>query len=59
MTATLPWPTAATFPVSMRYREAGRIRGTAPVCNETTDESAYPPRMGFQMEEVTMQCQEV
>jgi RHS repeat-associated protein len=32
MTATPPWSTAATFPVSIRRREAGRIRGTALVC---------------------------
>jgi RHS repeat-associated protein len=32
MTATLPWPTAATFPVSIRRRGAARIRGKAPVC---------------------------
>ena len=32
MTATLPCPTAATFPVSVRRREPGRIRGKTPVC---------------------------
>ena len=32
MTATPPWPTAATFPVSIRRRETGRIRGEVPVC---------------------------
>ena len=32
MTATPPWPTAATLPVSIRRRESGRIRGEAPVC---------------------------
>ncbi|MEI6674693.1 MAG: RHS repeat-associated core domain-containing protein [Verrucomicrobiota bacterium] len=32
MTTTPPWPTAATFPVSFRRRETGRIRGKTPVC---------------------------
>ena len=34
MTATPPWPTAATFPVSIRRREAGRIRGKVPVSGD-------------------------
>ena len=32
MTTAPPWPTAATFPVSVRRREAGRIQGETPVC---------------------------
>ena len=32
MTDAPPWPTATTFPVSIRRRETGRIRGTALVC---------------------------
>ena len=35
MTAALPWPTAAAFPVSIRRRETGRIRGTALVCGDS------------------------
>jgi len=34
MTATPPYPTAATFPVSIRRPDAGRIRGKAPVCGD-------------------------
>ncbi|MEI6605964.1 MAG: RHS repeat-associated core domain-containing protein [Verrucomicrobiota bacterium] len=32
MTTAPPWPTAATFPVSVRRREAGRIWGITPAC---------------------------
>jgi RHS repeat-associated protein len=35
MTATPPCPTAATFPVIIRRRGAGRIRGKAPVCGDS------------------------
>ena len=35
MTTPLPWPTASTFPVSKRRREAGRIRGKTPVSGDS------------------------
>ena len=36
MTAAPPWPTATTFPVSIRRREAGRIRGKATVSGDSS-----------------------